>query len=303
MSHPLPPGVYPASVTPFTDGGVIDDAGVAKLLAYFEAAGCQGVVLAGTNGEGPSLSAYEKRDLVRAAVSSRGELKLVLGVSTPSLTEAQWLCNQSGNSGADAILLMPPGYFRNAPETGVESWMNDVIDSSPLPVIVYNFPKMTGFTFSADLLGRLCAHENVIGVKDSSGERANLDSYRRALAPAKQLFVGDETLLIEALEAGWSGSISGAANVCPVWMSRVVREWHEGRHDDARAAFSMVLPVVEAVRTSLQPATNKAVLAGLGVIDNGYPRLPLEPVSGAGVLDVLRTRLGVSAENLGLARV
>src|SRR5690242_18708589 len=100
-------GVYPAAVTPFRADGSIDEVSLARLLAYFEAAGCQGVVLAGTNGEGPSLSAFEKRDLLRAAQAAKGGLLTVLGIATPSLTEALWLSQQAGKSGADAILLMP----------------------------------------------------------------------------------------------------------------------------------------------------------------------------------------------------
>ena len=146
MQGNLPPGVYSAAVTPFDTEGKIDDASVLRLLAYFEASGCSGAVLAGTNGEGPSLSAFEKRELLRVADKGRGKLKLILGIATPSLTEAQWLASQAGKNGADAVLVMPPGYFRRATETGIESWFTAVLESSPVPVLVYNFPKMTGIT-------------------------------------------------------------------------------------------------------------------------------------------------------------
>src|SRR5688572_23691682 len=98
----LKPGVYPAAVTPFDEKGRVDMAGMARLLAWFEANGCVGAVLAGTNGEGPSLSATEKRDLIQHAVPLRGKLDLVLGIATPSLDEAIWLTRRAEEAGAVA---------------------------------------------------------------------------------------------------------------------------------------------------------------------------------------------------------
>ena len=91
MSSLFAPGVYPAAVTPMDSKQGVDEASLAKLLAWFEAAGCQGVVLAGTNGEGPSLSATEKRELIACAAGMRGKLELILGIATPSIEEAVWL--------------------------------------------------------------------------------------------------------------------------------------------------------------------------------------------------------------------
>jgi 4-hydroxy-tetrahydrodipicolinate synthase len=290
----LPPGVYPASVTPFGHDGRVDGPSVARLMAWFEAAGCAGVVLAGTNGEGPSLSAVEKRDLLRVANDWRGGLKLVLGIATPSLTEAEWLCQQAGKNGADAVLVMPPGYFRSVTQDAVALWFEALADGSPVPLVAYNYPKMTGVTLEPETVTRLAAHGRIIGVKDSSGERGNLATYRRAVPEGKSLLVGDETLLIEALQAGWTGSISGAANVVPTWISRIVRSWCSGDHRDAEVAFAAVLPAIQAVRSSPQPAANKAVLAEIGVIADPRPRLPLEPVDGGSLASTIERAVGLA---------
>src|SRR5438132_298207 len=113
-------GCYPAAVTPFREDGEVDQPGMARLLAWFESQGCAGAVLAGTNGEGPSLSAIEKRDLLRAMMPVRGSIDLILGVATPSLSEAVWSCKQAAKIGAAAALVMAPGYFREATEQGIE---------------------------------------------------------------------------------------------------------------------------------------------------------------------------------------
>lgn len=280
-------------MTPFGPDGAVDSVSLARLLARFESAGCAGVVLAGTNGEGPSLSAVEKRDMLRAAATARGSLKLVLGIATPSLHEAEWLAAQSGKAGADAVLAMPPSYFRSVTDDGVASWFLSLADASPVPLLVYNYPKMTRIRLGPEMVARLAAHPNVTGFKDSSGERENLVSYREA-AGDRLLFVGDETLLLEALRAGWTGTISGAANLVPEWLARLVGEWVSGSQSQSETLFEVVLPVVEAVRGSSQPATNKAVLHALRVIGSPDPRLPLERADPAEVLAVLNQRLGVT---------
>ena len=277
--HPIRPGCYPASVTPFRADGETDHPGMARLLAWFESQGCTGAVIAGTNGEGPSLAAVEKRDLLRAMMPVRGKLDLILGIATPSLSEAIWCCKQAAKIGATAALVMPPGYFRTASEEGIYGWFMALMDAADLPVLIYNFPQNTGIPISASLLARLSTHERMAGAKDSSGEAANIASYAEAL-PGKALFVGNETLLLDALRAGWSGTISGAANCIPGWLSQVVGLWHAGDREQAEIKFKLILGAIETFRKSPQPATNKALLQRLGILDSGRLRLPLvEPES------------------------
>lgn len=273
----LSPGVYPAAVTPFDESGRIDMSAVARLLAFFESQGCRGAVLAGTNGEGPSLSAVEKRDLIRGAMPLRGKLDLLQGIATSSLEEAVWLSEQAAKCGAAGVLVMPPSYFK-AGEEGIRRWFEALLAMAPLPVVAYNFPQRTGVELSAALLAGLSAasgpaRQRLGGVKDSSGEAANLASFRSAV-PALPMFVGDETLLWSALDAGWSGTISGAANVMPGWLSTVVREHGT---ESGRAKFDLALPAIRAIRAASQPACHKAVLHRLGIIPNPAVRLPLLP--------------------------
>lgn len=281
----------------------LDRLSLAKLMAWFEAAGCHGAVLAGTNGEGPSLSAPEKRDLLGDAAKTCGGLDLILGVSTPSLDEAIWLSKRAEEFGAKAILLMAPSYFRSASMLGVRDWFLRLLDASKCPVLVYNFPKMSGFALDGEFMAALASHPRFLGCKDSSGEIANIVEYPAAVGDGKFLYVGNETLLISALEAGWSGTISGAANIIPHWLARIVSEWFEGGdwRESARTKFEMVLPVLEAVRTPAQPAANKMILQEWGVLDSALPRLPLEPCYEADAIwAALEDRLGITRDNHGL---
>lgn len=289
-------GVYPASVTPFDERGRIDMVGMARLLSWFEANGCRGVVLAGTNGEGPSLSAVEKRDLIRDSKALAGGLQLVLGIATPSLDEAIWLSKRAEEFGAVAVLVMPPYYFRNAPSEGIREWFLRLLDASPSPVLAYNFPRMTGVTLSAELLSELGQHPNCIGLKDSSGERDNLATFRAAMPSDKVLYVGDERLLVDALKSGWTGTISGAANVIPGWLSEIVAKWAHGESEQAEVKFEIALPVIEAIRSLSQPSANKATLHRLGILDRRTMRPPLVEMADEDLDELgqtLQSRLGV----------
>jgi len=269
-------GVYPAAVTPFSAKGEVDFTSIARLMAWYKAGRCSGVVLAGTNGEGPSLSAVEKRDLVKGAVGLADGLDVILGIATPSLDEAIWLCKQSYSAGAHAVLVMPPGFFKDAGDEGIAKWFEAVLNSSPIPVLIYNFPSRTGITIPAETMARLSKHDQMMGLKDSSGNIENIAGYANALqGTGKCLFVGDETLLLEALKGGWTGTISGAANVLPGWLSQIVLDWQSDR-ESAETKFAIVEPVLRLIRSCPQPASNKRILFEMGVLPSADVRLPLE---------------------------
>ncbi len=263
----MKPGIYPAAITPMV-GGDIDVPSACRLLAHFESKGCAGVVIAGTNGEGPSLAAVEKRDLIRSLAAVKGSLSLILGVMTSSLSEAIWLSTQARKLGADGILLMPPMYFREAPASGVCAWLEAVMSASQIETILYNFPARSGFEFDADMLARLSRHEFCQGLKDSSGNPANLAEFREAM-PGKSLFVGAEALLLDALEAGWQGSISGLANSIPAWLVQIASERSEVK-------LGLASDVMKGLKSIPQPAGHKQVLERLGIIASSDVRLPLE---------------------------
>jgi 4-hydroxy-tetrahydrodipicolinate synthase len=281
--------LLPAAVTPFDARGELDFVSLAKLLAHFEATGCDGVVVAGTNGEGPSLSAPEKRDLAAAAVKLAGRLQVVLGIATPSLTEAQWLARQAGKVGTHGLLLMAPAYFREAPEDALAEWLEAVCDVCEVPVLIYNFPQRTGFALSADCMSRLARHGAVEGLKDSSGDEANLAAYASAM-PGKRLYTGDETLLLKAVQHGWAGTISGAANVLSRQLSGILTDTDPASQ---RTKFALLLPGIQALRSVPQPAANKAMLHRMGVVGHAGVRLPLTAM-GEEEADALGHKLGVT---------
>ncbi len=272
-------GAFTALITPFDATGEVDYPGFARLLAWHEAAGMDGVVIAGTNGEGPSLSSVEKRDALRFAVEHAGKLKVILGGGTCSITEAVWLSEQAQKAGAIATLMLPPFYF-NATERGLFAWFNQLLSNCDLPCIVYNFPKTTGVTISSALLESLFEFEHCVGIKDSSGDLAQLNAYLSvALRHDRVVLVGDERLLLHSLSSGGSGTISGLANTFPVLVSRQVREQSD-------ALQSLMNQAVENIKKHPQPAVHKAILNHRG-LPGGQVRPPLEPISEDAQTEVL----------------
>jgi len=283
----------PAAVTPFDERGRVDGASLARLFAWFCASGCGGVVVAGTTGEGPSLSAVERRDLIRLAVElAWPEAEVWLGVATPSLDEAKWLCRQAATAGASGVLLMGPYYFRGASPTGIQAWYRAVLDASSVPVLLYNFPQMSGAAVDPSFIHEIVSHPQLAGIKDSSGERENLTAYRNIFLPEHRLYVGDETLLVEALGLGWTGTISGAANVIAPWLSRALTHTTQAGREVTAELYA---PILAELRRGPQPALAKALLAKWGILSRPDPRLPLEVADaarGQAVDAMLRDRLG-----------
>lgn len=274
-------GVWPAAVTPMTPEGAIDWPGLARLLAHFEAEGCAGVVLAGTNGEGPSLSTVEKRDLLRESQAMKGRLGVILGLATCSLSEAQWLASQAGKWGADGLLALPPFFFRSASDKGIEAWLATVLDFASCPVLVYENPAACGVSLSSDCLERLAMHPMCGGLKDSSGATHRLDELRQIFTGS--LFVGNETLIPQVRAAGWSGTISGCANAIPRWL---VESWA----DDVK--HTLALPAIQALKAAPQPALNKALLHRMGILLHPTVRLPLTPADPDSAAAEIEGRLG-----------
>jgi 4-hydroxy-tetrahydrodipicolinate synthase len=272
-------GAFTALVTPFNATGEVDFPGLARLLAWHEASGMDGVVVAGTNGEGPSLSSVEKRDTLRFAVEHAGKLKVILGAGTCSITEAIWLSQQAQKAGAIASLMLPPFYF-NATDRGLLAWFTQLLSNCDLPCVVYNFPKTTGITISPALLESLFAFDHCVGIKDSSGDLAQLNAYLSvASGHNRSVLVGDERLLLHSLSSGGSGTISGLANTFPVLVSRQVRE----RSDVLQSVMNQA---VENVKKHPQPAVHKAILSHRG-LPAGQVRAPLEPISEDARTEVL----------------
>jgi len=274
MKEPIRPGVHVATITPFTAEGGIDAPYFARLLAHFEANGAQGVVVAGSTGEGPSLSAPEKSQLYELAVQAKGNLQITAGVLVCSLDEALYLARQAYKVGCDALMVAPPFYY-SAGLHGLISFYKAVLDGSRLPVILYNIPQRTRHTITPELIDALLEHPNLLGVKDSSGSVRSLNQFLKYI-PRLRVWVGEEKLLLKCLQRGGSGSISGLANVYLARMARLCAAFRRGEACDGLQ--SLIDTAADIIDAFPAPANFKFALTLAGFPET-HVRPPLVNLS------------------------
>jgi 4-hydroxy-tetrahydrodipicolinate synthase len=277
-THPLA-GIYAAAITPLKPdySPCIDD--MPDLLDFYTRRGCHGALLFGTTGEGPSFSPEERFAVWQAAAQAREaypDFRLLAGTGTPSLDETVSLNKYAFDLGFDAVVTLPPFYFRDAAEDGLFTWFSQVINQS-VPddgyLLGYHFPRVSGVPLPISLLQRLQDAYPVqfAGVKDSSGDLEHARQLNSQLND-RVILVGSDSLLSENLSAGGSGCITALANLISPDLRAIWDAYQKGQCDDAAQER------VSAARQALKdyaplPAAIKALLPLL----HDFPHWPVKP--------------------------
>jgi 4-hydroxy-tetrahydrodipicolinate synthase len=292
---PVLRGVFAPIVTPFRPGdGEVDIPWIKDHLAYLRANGCQGIVPCGTNGEAPSLSVEERRLVVEAALSASDGMMVIAGTGAAALPDAIALTRYAFWAGADAVLVMPPFYYRRPPDAGVAAWYQRLFDAA-VPangrVLLYHIPQTTGVSISDELIRALQAShgEVVSGIKDSTGDPLQGKHFREAF-PALNYFAGNDHCVVEACQDGGAGSITACANVFPDLVAAAQRAARgEGDPTLAQARLSTARSVLDAF--PLQPATKAALVEIAGLPPTGVrpPQIELTTAQCAELRTALRT--------------
>jgi len=218
----FPSGAIAPVPTPLDGDLVFDEKAQATHLKWLASEGLDGALILGTNGEFPSFSLNERRAIAEAAAAAESGLDLILGVGSCALPEALEMVDLAASLGYRAVLCPPPFYFRSAPATGIAAFFLEILERSSLPVLLYHIPQVTGVAISDEVLDLIGGHENLIGVKDSSGDSDELRRLTDRFGDRCYL-VGNDRLVTACVEAGGSGSISAAASVAPALVCAVQR--------------------------------------------------------------------------------
>lgn len=227
-------GIIPPLVTPLADRDTLDHGGLERLLERLINGGVNGLFVLGTTGEAPSLSYRLRRELIeRVCAQINGRIPVLAGVTDTSFVESVALAKVAAEAGATAVVLTTPYYFP-AGQTELTDYIGHLVPELPLPLMLYNMPALTKVWFEIDTLRRLSEFENIVGVKDSSGD---LDYFGNLLKlrderPDWSFYMGPERLLIEAVRMGGDGGVAGGANVFPELF---VGAYHAARDNDAAA--------------------------------------------------------------------
>ena len=214
---PLYRGIVPPLVTPLADRDKLDHAGTQRLLEHVIEGGVQGVFILGTTGEAPSLSYRLRREFIQLVCETVAQrVSVFVGVTDTSLVESLRLADFAKESRADAVVLSTPYYFP-AGQTELIQYIADIVEEVPLPLMLYNMPSLTKVWFEIDTLRTLTQHQQIVGVKDSSGDMKYFQQMLglKELRPDWSMLIGPEHLTAEAIAMGGDGGVNGGANIYP----------------------------------------------------------------------------------------
>jgi len=269
-------GVIPALITPFREDYSVDYEGLAKNLDYLEKS-VDALVPCGTTGEASTLSYEEHVEVVRF-VAETSKLPVIGGSGSNSTREAIWLTKEVEKAGAEAAMLVTP-YYNKPNDTGLLEHYKAVAKEVSIPLIIYNIPSRTGINVSAQLMAKIAEIENVVGVKEASGNLKQISDIIR-LVKKKDFTVlsGDDFLTLPILAIGGKGVISVAANVAPKMMRDLYNAFVEGKIAKAIEIHQKLSPLFDALFIDTNPIPVKKAMELLGLAA-GKPRLPLVELS------------------------
>ncbi|CCW36562.1 dihydrodipicolinate synthase/N-acetylneuraminate lyase [Chthonomonas calidirosea] len=264
-------GILTAINTPFHPDGRLALEHMPALLDFQRAAGIDGVIVAGTNGEGTSLSVAERKQLLETVMAHRGDLLVVAGTGAAAVTDALDLTLHAAEVGADAVLVLPPFFFKNPTDEGVAAYFRPLLEHVDIPLLLYNIPQYSAVRITDGLMALLSDCPNLSGVKDSTGDWESSRNFIERY-PHLRIFTGSDRLLARSLRHKSAGGISGAANCFPEVIVAARTAWELGDEAGLDRAQKRIDALLDILHRYPPMATSKSVLA-----HRGLPRLSVRP--------------------------
>lgn len=284
-------GILAPVVTPFDARGDIAEQEFSRNLRAHIAAGVLGIVVTGSTGEAALLDEAERLRLVELArTECDSEHPLIVGIGAESTRLTIRRAHEATARGADAVLVVAPHYYGEAmTQDALRDHYSRIADACPVPVLLYTIPKYMHFALAPSLVLELARHQNIVGMKDSSGDAALFQQYLAARGSGFRVLTGSASLLADALKMGADGAILAASLFAPALCLDVFDAARQGNHAVAASAQQRLTPLGARVVGAMGVAGVKAALDVVGLA-GGAPRPPLRPL-GAEAQAELRTLL------------
>jgi 4-hydroxy-2-oxoglutarate aldolase len=272
-------GILAPICTPFSADGEIDRAALRQNITKYNGTGLMGYVVGGSTGEAALLERNEKVRLFETARDSAAQDKvLIAGTASESVRETQALIGVAAAMGYRAALVITPHYYRGQmlrPESQI-TFFRTVADASVVPILIYNFPQMTGIDLHVDVVSQLADHPNIIGIKESSADIEKVASLTRGLPGSFQVLVGSSAKFHECLSLGAIGGILAIANAIPQCAQLIYDRYRKGDVEGSREAQKAIVEAAGvAPRYGIQGLKYGMDLKGYF---GGPARLPLLPL-------------------------
>ena len=268
-----------AMITPFAEDGTVDEAGCGALARALLASGSDGLVLTGTTGECPSLSSEEQVGVWRIVRTAVGpDATLIAGASTNSTAESLELVRQGDGAGMDALMLTVP-YYNKPSQAGLARHFEVLTEATRLPCILYNVPSRTALNMTAETTVRLAELPNVVGVKEASGDLAQIAEIIERTSGGHETFSvwsGNDGDTLPLLAIGGYGVVSVASHLVGLQIAEMIDASLAGHAEAASVIHRRLAPLVAALFIESNPTPVKFALNELG-FRVGSVRLPLVP--------------------------
>jgi len=273
-------GCATALVTPFTADGAIDEERLRALVDRQITGGVKLLVPCGTTGESATMTEAEDQRVIGITVEvARGRARVIAGAGSNSTASAIEYSQRARDLGADAVLQVAPWYNKPTQE-GLYAHFSAIANAIPdLPVMLYNVPGRTSSNIAAQTVLRLAAGcENVVAVKEASGNLAQIMEILRERPANFSVLSGDDAVTLPLIALGAEGIVSVASNEIPDLMSSMTELALAGNWTEARALHYRLLPLMEINFIESSPGPVKAAMAMMGLLEENF-RLPLVPIT------------------------
>lgn len=288
-------GIATAMITPFNKNGVnLDEFG--KMIEYQIGGGTDALVVLGTTGEPATMTEDEKTEVIKYSVKkAAGRIKIIVGTGSNDTAKAVAASVRAEQLGADGVLAVTP-YYNKCTQKGIYEYYKAICDAVKIPVIAYNVPSRTAVNILPETAEKLAGLDNMAGIKEASGNMAQVCETMRRIRGKMDLYSGEDFLNLPMLAIGGAGLISVTSNVAPKLMKKLYKLVSQNKLDEANSVQDFLLPLEDACFLEVNPIPVKAAYNMIG-FDAGVPRPPLTELE-----DANKAKLLQAIKNSGLIK-
>jgi 4-hydroxy-tetrahydrodipicolinate synthase len=273
--------ILTAMITPFDERGELNETEAARLAAWLVERGNEGLVIAGSTGEGQTLTRAERSALITAVKGAIGaRATLIANAGSNDTRESAASVQDAERAGADAILAVVP-YYNKPTQRGMIAHFGAIAQATALPIVIYNIPGRTGANMLPETLLELArTHKNIAGVKESSGDLLQIATILAERDPGFLVYSGDDPLFLPCLSMGADGVVGVASHLCSREYRDMLAAYRSGNVAEATRIHLSLLPLIKALFATTNPIPVKWAMNQIGFAA-GECRLPLDTIPGA----------------------
>lgn len=273
-------GAGVAIVTPFDADGQIDFDTYGKLIDFQIQNGTDAIIACGTTGEPSTMTAQERESVIAYAIErTAGRVPVIASTGGNNTAEVIRASQSAQSAGANGLLVVTP-YYNKATQNGLIAHYTAVADAVDIPIIIYNVPGRTGLNMAPQTLAALSHHKNIAGMKEASGNIAQVSEMIRLCEGRLAVYSGEDGIVVPLMALGGRGVISVVSNILPRQTHDMAAAMLRGDYETARALQFRMAPIISLLFCEVNPIPVKAALSMMGLCENSL-RLPLTPMEAA----------------------